>query len=50
MIWTCEGKLVEASIRRVDEMDVNLIVRSVGRPRKIIDETINKYLDLMACL
>jgi len=39
-----ERKLVECIVRRVDQIEDNFITRGIERPRRIIRETIRKYL------
>ena len=36
MVWTCREKLVDAVVRRVDQMKESQVKRVRGRPRKCV--------------
>jgi len=46
MVWACKEKLVDAVVRRVDQMEESQVKRGRERPRKTIRETIRKDLEV----
>ena len=44
MVWTCREETCDSIVRRVDQIEDSHITRGIGRPKRIIRETIRKDL------